>query len=392
MLDNHSLDIISRFKQSVLSKSNESSSTNNDNNYNRGNKLSNSSSTLNSSNSFKSKVVEYDGESYLISTNESLAKQTYKNKRKWSDYYQNQKQDDEPQTKKINGSISKENINDEVNDDESNNDDESESESDDDDEDDLFKNLKLTEILSPLSHPLEIISHPAILKTFNSNTLSKIAQELIDLIEIEQNNLNWLNKLLQVLNGEDWFYLLEDQLGLEKYDHGLIQDQQEEDNNANEEEESSKQKEELNNTNHHELHPEFDENKRITRNSVSSISQNEESIQSNSLQNKSKKLDPFFALPKTLQKYEQFQLNSVNKNEGSIKTEDDGENGKDNESEINELNEIQEDLINYLQVGIQRQHEYIKTLSTIRNGIVKVDRYRQDLYKWGKEMHDKKSN
>ena len=47
---------------------------------------------------------------------------------------------------------------------------------------------------------------------------------MIDLIEIEQTNLNWLNKLLQVLNGEDWFYLLEENLGLKDYDHGLDED------------------------------------------------------------------------------------------------------------------------------------------------------------------------
>ena len=48
-----------------------------------------------------------------------------------------------------------------------------------------------------------------------------MSYELIETIELEQNNSNWLNKLLQVLNGEDWFFLLEENLGLLKYDHGL---------------------------------------------------------------------------------------------------------------------------------------------------------------------------
>ncbi|ODV66276.1 hypothetical protein HYPBUDRAFT_167274 [Hyphopichia burtonii NRRL Y-1933] len=283
-LDSYSIEVISKFKQALADKE----------------------SILDG---LHPKVVEYDGETHLVLTNEVIEKSTRENKRKWSDYYNSNKR------KKIDQEESEEEIS------------ESESEIDEN----PLKDLKLAEILTPLSHPLEIISHPAILKIFKSNTYNKLSKELIDLIEIEQNNLNWLNKLLQVLNGEDWFYLLEDQLGLNQYDHGLTD----------------------------EKIDEIDPNKRITRNDDSSTDSNSQ--------------DPFFALPKTLKTYESHQNQSI-------------------DDENDDLSNIKEDLINYLQVGIQRQHEYIKTLSQIRNGLVKVDRYRQDLFKWGKEMHDKKSS
>ena len=35
---------------------------------------------------------------------------------------------------------------------------------------------------------------------------------------------------------------------------------------------------------------------------------------------------------------------------------------------------LKEELINYLQVSIQRQHEYIKNLILLRNGLVRADR------------------
>lgn len=346
MLDAHSLDIISRFKQAVSSQSAPKTPPPSSLlNGNRGSKLDNSSNGL------KSKIVEYDGETHMVLSNESIARATYRNKRKWSDYYNSQQVINSKNYKKINGSISNDNINEEDSSEDLSNSDSS----DDECESNPLKRFKLSEILSPLSHPSEILSHPAILKTFKLTNLNKLAKELIDLIEIEQTNLNWLNKLLQVLNGEDWFYLLEDQLGLEKYDHGLTPDDEP---NETVEKVDTEVKE-------LDIKDEVDENKRITRNSITNedVSVNPET-QVN---------DPFFSLPKALQKYEELQ-------------------SKANLDENDEFALIQEDLVNYLQVGIQRQHEYIKTLTQIRNGIVKVDRYRQDLFKWGKEMHDKKSN
>lgn len=325
MLDSHSIDIISRFKEAVVSRAVAPTPAYDLGVGNRGNK-SNQVSRLTNPNALQTKVVEYDGDAHLVLTNEAIAKQTYRNKRKWLEFYDVRKR------KKINGDVSRENITDTS--------DESSSE---EEEEDAMRTLRLTEILAPLAHPSEVVLHPAILKTFKLNVLNKLAQELIDLIEVEQKNLNWLNKMFQVLNGEDWFYLLEEQLGLEKYDHGLVQEEEKPEPAA----------------------PvgDVDDNKRITRGLVA------EDVPST----QTKITDPFFSLPKTLTKYEEHQAKYF-------------------AGRSEELVAIQEELVNYLQVGIQRQNEYIKTLTQLRNGLVKVDRYRQDLHKWGKEMHDKKSN
>ncbi|CUM47991.1 uncharacterized protein AC631_04158 [Debaryomyces fabryi] len=349
MLDSHSLDVISRFKQSVLSKAlpgpaPEIGATS------RGNKIT---PARTSDNSLIPKIVEYEGSTHLVLTNDAIMKSTYRNKRRWHEMYG--ERDEESDSEEY-------------------------EEEDDEDSDDEhpFKKLKLTEILSPLTHPSEIISHPAILKTYKLTIFNKMSYELIESIELEQNNLNWLNKLLLVLNGEDWFFLLEENLGLLKYDHGLNDDSN---NNTAENDDTHEAKQEerksgnrllkhLTETNGHQDNKETDEKqesvedppKRITR---TSTSQNEkESTEVN---------DPFFALPKTLAKYEAHQNQVVDENS-------------------DELLIIQEDLINYLQVSVQRQQEYIKNLIQIRNGLVRAERLKQDLHKWGKEMYDKKSS
>lgn len=164
--------------------------------YNRGLKLHFQHPSLDSLNT---KSVEYNGDQYTVLTNHSIERGNVRNKRKWSQFY---------------------------NDHNGNGGDEDDAEWPDEDEDEVhpLKQSRIIELLSPINHPLELVTHPAISKTYQLQTLNKLAMELIELIEFEQNNLNWLNKLLQVLNGEDWFYLLEENIGLRDYDHGLDED------------------------------------------------------------------------------------------------------------------------------------------------------------------------
>lgn len=286
MLDANSLEIITRFNQAVLSKKIPVELTNIAKR-NRGSKLTEESSLE----GLTTKVVEYDGVNHLVLTNDNIERSNQRNKR---NFYEEDDEKDE-------------------------NDDDEDSE-----DEHPFKKIKIADVLAPLNHPSELISHPAISKTYKLPIFNKLASELIELIEIEQNNLNHLNNLLQVLNGEDWYYLLEENLGLPKYDHGL---------NINEDENEIK------------INDKTDET--------------------------DKDQDPFFALPQALKDYESF-------------------NNREN-LEDDALDNLKEELINYLQASIQRQFEYIKNLSQLRNGIVRADRLKRDLYKWGKEMHDKKS-
>lgn len=328
MLDSRSLEVISKFKLALLTQAQNPTPAASLAKSNRGKKL-----IITKSLALQSKVVEYEGSNHLVLTNDVIERSNYRNKRRWLEYYRTENDSD--------SYVSSEGDN--------------ESESDEDDENPL-KKLRLSEILAPLAHPSEIITHPAISKTYRLTCLSSLASDLIDLIEVEQNTLNHLNKLLLVLDGEDWFYLLEENMGLPFYDHGLdetaTEKNKETENLQKEKETTANGALKMNGTSNGE--PE------------NNIKQEEGHI---------KVTDPFFSLPQTLAKYEAYQQKQL----------------EEAEADGDELEVIQQDLVNYLQVSIQRQQEYIKNLSTIRNGIVKVDRYKGDLYKWGKEMNEKKN-
>lgn len=347
MLDTQSLEVITRFKQALLTKSLPLTTDSHVLDSNRGNKLQYEKED---STSLNTKVVEYNGINYLVTSNGLINRLNRRNKRKWHDYYQDT---DEYRAEQ---EIQKEQGLDEPNglgipD----NSDESEEDDDDDDDDnedgtgmDPLRDIDLTEILLSLTHPSELVSHPAVLRTFKLNVLSRLASELIELIETEHETLNWFYKLLQVLNGEDWYYLLEDSLGLPKYDHGLTND----DKDASKDQGSQPDTESTQDT----------DSKRITR---TATTEDDEVT------------DPFFMLPETLKNYELHQSRIIEEPEA----------GKEND-----LKNVQEDLINYLQVSIQRQQEYIKNLTKLRTSIIRADRLKSTLLKWGKEMYDKKSS
>lgn len=306
------MEIISRFKESLFSRRNQSvvptllvS--------NRGNKLRPSGLGGPTDGSLRTKLVEHDNTALVVYTNERLERSNRRSKRKWQAAHGEADSADASES--------------------------SDSEERSDDEHPL-KKIRLSEILAPLTHPSELVTHPAVLKVYKLAVLATLANNIIHLIEVEQDTLNWLNKLLQVLNGEDWYNVLEGSMGLELYDHGLNDDAKTEGDRSSEKSDRSDPK----------LEPKTEESdKRVTR-SLLEVS------------------DPFFALPETLKKYEAFQTRLGDASDDPVK----------------------EELINYLQVSIQRQHEYIKNLTQIRNGLVRADRLKLDLLKWAKEMHEKK--
>ncbi|CUM63669.1 uncharacterized protein PRCAT00001253001 [Priceomyces carsonii] len=319
MLDVNSLEVISRFKQSLLTNELPSQSINIASS-NRGNKLGTTNTSLHH---ITSKVVEYDGNNYLVFTDESIEKENLINQRKWREEY-----------------IGQGDFGDQVEDEDEDAVDQFDETDYDSGDEHPLKRIKISEILSPLNHPSEVVSHPAILKIFKLNVYGNLASELIETIEIEQDNLNYLNKLLQVTNGEDWYYLLEENLGLKSYDHGLDDDKTKIIETVNGEGQESQE----------------------------GVANQETALKN---ENDSDTVDPFFALPEALVRYE--------KQQASSESEDD-------------LSKVQDELINYLQISIQRQQEYIKNLTILRNGLVKADRLKQDIYKWGKEMYEKKSS
>lgn len=376
MLDANSLEIITRFNQAVLSKKIPVESTNIARR-NRGSKLS-EQSTLEG---LTTKVVEYDGVNHLVMTNDNIERSNERSKRNF--YRKNHHKDDD----------------DDNDDDNADDEDDDEDEEQDETDEHPFKKIKIADVLAPLNHPSELISHPAISRTYKLPIFNKLATELIGLIEIEQNTLNHLNSLLQVLNGEDWYYLLEDNLGLPKYDHGLNIDEkdhqskqpqddiskndvnvdhgQKQDEDGNDNQDQSQIEDGKNNNNDTKESNGLGDGKQET-NDLNEIKHEKISDLPSSLpqtmgsDDSSSDQDPFFALPQALKDYESF-------------------NNRQQSLDDDPLTNLKQELINYLQASIQRQYEYIKNLSHLRNGIVRADRLKRDLYKWGKEMYDKKS-
>lgn len=444
-IDEYATDIILRFKEALLPKFPPLDKVSGVYGANRGSKLNVPSTALDP---LHAKVVEHNGSKHLVYTNDAIESSNIRKRRKWRDTYASSRPADLDYS------------------------------SDDDSLDEHpLKTIKLSDILAPLNHPLELVSHPAISKTYTLTVYDRLASDLIDLIEVEQINLNHLNQLLHVLNGEDWFYLLEDHLGLAECESeankplkdgesASIENRDElevprhermridgsevnRDDGSKEsridgskeirmdggpgnriddnerggiradlalatvdattrgdgestkklasEESSTRDGAEKTVASHHGLEngnhakkvgasdettsikpetSETDEERQrvIARNNTTATNSEPRAIAENasSVAPASDDSDLFFAAPKLFTNYEL-------RNHSQVESDP-------------EMSIIQEDLINYLQVSIQRQHEYIKNLAKIRNGLVHAEKLKLELHKWGKEMHDKQSS
>lgn len=129
---------------------------------------------------------------------------------------------------------------------------------DGEDETNPYDEIKLVDLLAPITHPSEIPTHPAISKTFESNTLKTMAARSLDIIIEENKHVVKFAKLMSVFLGDDPSYILSEDMNLPEFD--TTEDKQMA--QKNEEDESDEQS-----------------NRRITRNQIS------------------QEQDPFFAMP-----------------------------------------------------------------------------------------------
>lgn len=372
MLDSRSLDVISKFKLALLTRAEKPPRQTDLRSLNRGQKLT--ATNQSDPAALMAKIVEYNGTNHLVLTNDVIERSNYRNKRRWLEFYStgaNESSDEfSSESDKENDGNGK-----------------LKDGSDDEDENPL-KKLRLSDILAPLAHPSELATHPAILKTYRLPCLATLASDLIHSIEVEQKTLNQFNKLLQVLDNEDWFYQLEENMELPVYDHGL-------------DDSATNSNDVILDTMKEVVAPSAEANGAVVAvGSGSEIgsgtaakiapaegtdpSSNDQNTESSaykritrgvSAEEKIKITDPFFALPKSLALFERQQQKQLE---------------EEDEKDDDPLEVLKQDLRNYLQVSIQRQQECIKNLTSIRNGIVKADRYKRDLYRWGKEMSEKK--
>ncbi|GMF00075.1 unnamed protein product [[Candida] boidinii] len=256
----------------------------------------------------------------------------------------------------------------------------------------LLKSIDLQSILGPITDPSDIINRKTINSIYQNNHLRNLANETIHIIEKEQDTVNQLSKLMNVFLGDDPVNNLPENLLLPKYDHDLdlfkkfdnidkidskdgevkevelkddkdVQEGKDEDAVVNDDKETDESK------------SKFDD-RRITRSqSITDTKEDgedgEDDENSNELDatirqekygiiaNKLIK-DPFFKLPEYVKDF----------NYGISKNED------------------AEDSRQLIQIALQRNEEFIRSLSNIRNGFIRADRIKDNILKWCREIND----
>ncbi|GMM35816.1 Rxt2 protein [Saccharomycopsis crataegensis] len=225
-------------------------------------------------------------------------------------------------------------------------------EDEEDEDNDPYENIDIRKILAPITKPEEAVTNPAICKIFQDDSLRNLASQAIDIIEYEQNNSIKLSKLLDLFLGEDPKFLKPGNMKLPDYDHELADGETVEEikykavKHKNDYViESSNDPGIINNVKAEEYISSLqtnNENKRITRNIDSNYQE----------------VDPFFALP-------QFEIDS--------------DNGVDPQI-ANEVRQI-------VQIILQRNREYIRSLQRIRSGLIRAERLKDQVYKWCKEIN-----
>src|SRR5579862_3633282 len=61
----------------------------------------------------------------------------------------------------------------------------------------------MVDLLIPLSHPSELVTHPALVRIFKSNKLHVLAEQALDSIRAEHDHMTKLSRLLSVLLGDE---------------------------------------------------------------------------------------------------------------------------------------------------------------------------------------------
>lgn len=209
-------------------------------------------------------------------------------------------------------------------------------------EDDPYSQIDIEKILSPITHPSDVVNRPSIARTYKSKVMSHLAQQAIETIEKEQNTVIQLSKLLDILLGEDSRQLLENDLQLPEYNHNLV-DNKDHDQDANKDEHQQQQHEEAkDNTSTTatagSINTEFE--KRVTR------------------RQSTQEVDPFFALPNM----------KIDPNFGL------------NPEDAEEARQLS-------QISLQRSEEFIRNLTSLRNGLARAQIIKEKLFQWGKEIN-----
>ncbi|VEU23362.1 DEKNAAC104522 [Brettanomyces naardenensis] len=222
----------------------------------------------------------------------------------------------------------------------------------DDDAQRILESIDLADILGPITSPSDVVSRKSISTIYRSNHLAELAEETIHIIEKEQDNVNQLSKLMNVFLGDDPSDVYADALGLQNYDHHL--DLVEEMNNDSEQGQSKGET----NANGEASTAEKDEDT-TQDDEDDTINQKNSHVVSNEASNRLID-DPFFQLPQYKRDF----------NFG-IRRKEDAEEARQ-----------------LIQIALQRNEEFIRSLSSIRMGFIKAERLKDNIFRWCKELDE----
>jgi hypothetical protein len=204
---------------------------------------------------------------------------------------------------------------------------------DEDEEENPYADIKLSDLLSPITHPSQLPTHPAISRTYTSETLRILARQALDTIVEEQKHVVKLSKLMAVFLGDDPSYLNIEKLNLPIYDDGSADD-------------NGTVKEEATNGTVNEANGDVNGNgsgpatrRMTTRNQASS------------------EMDPFFAPPQI----------HVDRDFGVS-------------------NESAEETRQLAQIVQQRMEEFVRSMVAVRGGLTRAQRQKRQVYRWCLEM------
>lgn len=188
---------------------------------------------------------------------------------------------------------------------------------------DYLSSIRLDQLLRPITKPSDVINIKSVNSIYKEKYLENLSNETIRIIEKEQENVNLLNKMMDVFLLDDPDHIQADNLGLPEYNHHLDLESDEKDK------------------------------------ALGKVTNGSNDIEPQK--------DPFFKPPI----YETDpQFDAIDQNE------------------VDETRQL-------VQIALQRNEEFVRSLSEIRLGFLRADNYREQVYNWCKEMSEneiKKAN
>lgn len=217
----------------------------------------------------------------------------------------------------------------------------------DEDEESPYDEIKLETLLAPITNPSQVTTHPALRQTYTSSILANLAERTLDIICEEQKYVVKLAKLMSVFLGDDPSYLMAENLHLPELPDDPPQ-------RAN----SSAPTTNTTNNNDNTV-PSSTNN--VGNGTVGDQPDDESAQQSGrrmvTRQQAHNEMDPFFAPP-------EIQVDGT----------------------LGISHEHAEETRQLTQIVQQRMEEFIRNMTSIRSGILRADRIRNQVYAWCREV------